>query len=122
MEMNDRLQLRTALECATSCRMSEWILAAKTDELKPGEAKVIAVGGHQIALFNVNGQFYALNNACPHRGGPLAEGRLEGREVVCPWHGWRFDVTTGASPLFPTVSADRFEVRVEGADVKVKVT
>ncbi|MCX7886099.1 MAG: non-heme iron oxygenase ferredoxin subunit [Verrucomicrobiae bacterium] len=101
--------------------MSEWIVAATTDELKPGEAKILTAGAREIALFNVDGKFYALDNACPHRGGPLGKGRLEDHEIVCPWHGWRFDVRSGVSPLFPTVSVDRFEVKVEGNEVKVKV-
>jgi len=101
--------------------MSEWIHAAKAGELKPGEAKVIHAGDREIALFNVDGQFHAIDNLCPHRGGPLGEGILEGRIVICPLHGWRFDVTTGQSPLMKVVSVDKFEVAIVGDDVKVKV-
>lgn len=101
--------------------MSEWIYAAKASELKPGEAKVIAAGEREIAIFNVNGQFHAIDNLCPHRGGPLGQGVLEGRVVICPLHGWRFDVTTGVSPVMPVISVDKFQVAVEGSDVKVKV-
>jgi len=101
--------------------MSEWINALKTADLKPGEAKAIVAGDREIAIFNVDGQFHAIDNLCPHRGGPLADGLLEGNIVVCPWHGWRFDVTTGASPVVKTVSVDKFETAVEGDNLKVKV-
>jgi NAD(P)H-dependent nitrite reductase small subunit len=101
--------------------MSQWIPAAKVSELKPDEAKVVNAGDREIALFNVDGKFHAVDNLCPHRGGPLAEGVLEGNVVVCPWHGWRFDVLTGQSPVIPTVSVDKFETAVEGDEVKVKV-
>jgi len=101
--------------------MSQWIHAAKTNELKPGQAKIISAGDRDIALFNVDGTFHAIDNLCPHRGGPLGDGVLEGRVVACPWHGWRFDVTTGNSPVMPSVSVDKFEVAIEGDNVKVKV-
>ena len=65
--------------------------------------------------------FYALENACPHRGGPLGEGDLEGTEVVCPWHAWRFDVTTGASPVNPKTAVRTFPVEVAGDEVRVAV-
>lgn len=101
--------------------MSEWINAAKTGEIKPGEAKVVTAGEREIALFNVEGKFHAIDNLCPHRGGPLGDGVLAGNIVICPWHGWQFDVTTGASPVIKTVSVDKFEVAIEADDVKVKV-
>lgn len=90
-------------------------------DLAPGEGKVIEVEGHEIALFNVNGTFYALNNACPHRGGPLGEGFLEGEIVTCPWHGWKFDVTTGVSPENPRAKVASFPVKVEGEDLYVEL-
>ena len=53
------------------------------------------VNGIWIALFNVDGTFYAMDNSCPHAGGPLGEGKVNGGIVECPWHGWRFDIRTG---------------------------
>jgi len=90
-------------------------------DLAPGEGKVVEVGGHEVALFNVNGTFYALNNVCPHRGGPLGEGFLEGEIVTCPWHGWKFDVTTGVSPENPRAKVASFPVKVEGEDLYVEL-
>ena len=77
--------------------------------------------GRELALFNVGGKFYCLDNVCPHRGGPLAEGTLDGNVVTCPWHGWRFDVTTGVSPVVPTAKVEKFDCVIEGNDVKVKL-
>jgi nitrite reductase/ring-hydroxylating ferredoxin subunit len=76
--------------------MSEHIKVAHTDQIPPGKGKLVKAKGHEIALFNVDGSFYAISNRCPHSTtGPLAEGRLFGRIVTCPWHGSQFDVTTG---------------------------
>lgn len=68
---------------------------AKTNEIEPGQARLVDVQGKRIALFNVDGTFFALDNTYTHRGGPLAEGEISGHEVTCPWHGARFDVRTG---------------------------
>ena len=101
--------------------MSDFIKVAETTDLKPGEGKTVMVGDREVALFNVAGQFHAIDNICPHRGGPLAEGIVENHECVCPWHGWRFDVRDGTSPVVKTAKVDKFEVVVEGHDVKLKV-
>ncbi len=101
--------------------MSEFVKVAEVTDLKPGESKTVMVGDREIALFNVEGKFLAVDNLCPHRGGPLAEGVVEGNIVVCPWHGWRFDLCTGASPVVKTACVDTFPVQVEGNDVKIKV-
>ena len=101
--------------------MSELMKVAETSDLKPGECKTVAAGERELALFNVDGKFYCLDNTCPHRGGPLGEGTLDGPVVTCPWQGWRFDVTTGVSPIVPTAKAEKFECIVEGNDVKVKL-
>ena len=72
-----------------------------------------------IALFNIEGRFFAINNVCPHRGGPLAEGSLEGPVVTCPWHGWQFDVSTGTCRTAPDFTCEKFEVRLEGDEIFV---
>ena len=93
----------------------------ETGELKPGECKVVEAGGKTLALFNVDGTFFVLDNTCLHRGGPLGEGELEGPIVTCPWHGWRWDVTTGANTNNPAVKVACFPVKVEGTSVFVEV-
>jgi len=70
----------------------------KADQIPEGQATVITIpGGIQIALFKLHGRIYALDNACPHMGGPLGEGEIEGDVVTCPWHGWQFDIKNGTN-------------------------
>ena len=90
-------------------------------DVKPGEARVVDVEGRTLALFNVKGRYYAIDNACPHRGGPLGEGDLEGGVVACPWHAWRWDVTTGANTNNPAVRVACFRVTEEGGAVFVEI-
>ena len=102
--------------------MSEFVKVAKVEEIQPGQGRTVAAGGCQIALFNINGTFYAIDNTCTHAGGPLGEGMLEQEQVECPWHGARFDVKTGealAAPAFEKVAS--YKVRVNGSDVEVEV-
>ena len=85
-----------------------------------GEAKEFSAGGRTLCVANVDGVIRALDNECPHRGGPLAEGMIEGGKVVCPWHAWAWDPATGAT----SESHERvavYPVNVEGEDVFVKV-
>ena len=103
--------------------MAGFVKVAKTDEIVPGQGKMIEVGDNKkIALFNVEGSFYAIDDTCTHRGGPLSEGVLEGKQVTCPWHGATYDVTTGEvlGPPAPQGVA-RYNVRVEGSDIEVEV-
>ncbi len=91
------------------------------DTLKPGESKAVKIGETEIALFNLNGQFYATQNLCPHRGGPLAEGSLdEDGVLICPWHGYSFSVMTGDPYGFP-YPIKTFPVKVEDGKVFVEV-
>jgi nitrite reductase/ring-hydroxylating ferredoxin subunit len=91
-------------------------------EVPPGTAKQVKVNGRSLALFNVAGTLYALEDVCPHRGAPLSEGECEGTEVICPWHGARFDLTSGnhLSPPAPRGVA-AFRVQVVGDEVQVDV-
>ena len=102
--------------------MLEFVKVAKTDEIPTGQAKLVDVNGKEIALFNVGGSFYAIDNTCTHVGGPLSEGELNGVEVTCPWHGGVFDVTTGEvlGPP-PGRAVNRYNVRVEGSDIEIEV-
>ena len=92
---------------------------AAADDVAPGEGRVVEAGGRTLALFNVDGTFYAIDNTCSHRGGPLGEGDLDGRIVTCPWHAWRWDVTTGANANNPAVRVPCFPVTVEDGAVFV---
>jgi len=100
--------------------MADFVTVANVNDLKPGEGKVIEANGKTIALFNIDGKFFAIDNTCKHAQGPLGEGTCDGNVVTCPWHGWKYDVTTGVCSNNPQVKVDKYEVQVEGEDVKVK--
>ena len=93
-------------------------------DVPPGEGREFPVGDRLVALFHLAelgeaGEWFALDGLCPHAGGPLGAGCLVGSTVTCPWHGWQFDVTTGAHALTPQIEAERFPVAVEGGEVFV---
>ena len=94
----------------------------RADEIAPGCSKVVQVGEHVVAIFNVEGRLHAIDNTCPHQGGPLGEGYLEGEAIVsCPWHGWTFDVRTGVSPIDPDMRVACFRIRVESGDILLEI-
>jgi nitrite reductase/ring-hydroxylating ferredoxin subunit len=93
--------------------MANWTRLMRASELPPGTATEVVAGERVIALFNVAGKFYALDGVCPHQGGPLGDGMLEGCVVTCPWHGWQFDVRSGQHQFNAQITQPRFEVRVE---------
>jgi nitrite reductase (NADH) small subunit/3-phenylpropionate/trans-cinnamate dioxygenase ferredoxin subunit len=101
--------------------MSEFAPAIAAADLPPGRAAEVTVAGRAVALFNVNGTFYALENRCPHRGGPLGQGFVDGQQVSCPWHNWTFDVTTGENVAGPDMKVARYEVKVEDGQVLVRI-
>jgi 3-phenylpropionate/trans-cinnamate dioxygenase ferredoxin component len=101
--------------------MSDWTPVTRADELPPGEWRVLDVDGTQIVVFNLGGQYYALEDVCTHDGGQLTGGRVEGEEIVCPRHGARFCIRTGealSAPAYePTAT---FPVRVDDGVVQVR--
>jgi 3-phenylpropionate/trans-cinnamate dioxygenase ferredoxin component len=102
--------------------MGEFVKAASVSEIAPGTCRLVVLKGKEIALFNVDGEFFALDNLCTHEEGPLAEGEVEGHEVTCPWHGAKFDIRTGEvlqDPAYEAVA--RHNVRVTGSDIEVEV-
>jgi nitrite reductase/ring-hydroxylating ferredoxin subunit len=92
--------------------MSRWIPASKASEIPVGEGKEMVVEGQLLAIFNVAGEFFALDGVCPHQGGPLGKGKLCDGILTCPWHGWQFDVRTGQHQLSATRQQPRYAVRV----------
>ncbi|MBI4586059.1 MAG: non-heme iron oxygenase ferredoxin subunit [Planctomycetes bacterium] len=102
--------------------MADFVKVAKTNDIEPGQARLVDVKGKRIALFNVDGQFFALDNTCTHRGGPLAEGEISGHEVTCPWHGATFDIRTGEVVGPPARQpVPRYNVRVSEVDIEIEV-
>ena len=77
--------------------------------------------GTELALYNIGGRFYAIENSCPHKGAPLADGLLRGHTVECDWHGWRFDVTTGACLTRADCPLESYEVRIEDGWIKILI-
>ncbi|MCZ6517277.1 MAG: non-heme iron oxygenase ferredoxin subunit [Gammaproteobacteria bacterium] len=102
--------------------MVEFVKVATTGELAPGWGKLVEVSDKRIALFNVDGKYYAIDDECTHEGGPLSEGELAGTQVVCPWHGAAFELTTGEVVDPPADEAvARYTVRVSGEDVEIEI-
>lgn len=101
--------------------MPKFVKLATLEELPIGGAKEVEFEGRVYALFNVEGEICVIDGICPHQGGPLADGPLEGCMVSCPWHGWEFNVKTGGTPIGPKIKIDVFEVKIEGGDVLVLV-
>ncbi|MFO1463234.1 MAG: Rieske 2Fe-2S domain-containing protein [bacterium] len=100
--------------------MSNLVKAAKRQDVAPGTGVESECAGKPVAVFNLDGAFFATQAKCPHRGGPLAEGEVEDGIVTCPWHAWRFDVRTGANADNPNLKLACYPVRVEGDDVLVQ--
>jgi 3-phenylpropionate/trans-cinnamate dioxygenase ferredoxin subunit len=100
--------------------MSSFFKVATRAELPPGRKKLIEINGRAIALFNVDGAFYAIDDVCTHDGGPLAEGELIGCEIECPRHGARFDVRTGRPLCMPAIEPVAVHsVELRGEDIHV---
>ena len=99
--------------------MGEFVTVAKIADIASGRGTCVVVNGRNIALFNVEGSFYAIDGTCVHRGGPLGEGELQGKVVTCPWHRWTYDVTTGVSVLNPAAKVACYETKIEGEDILV---
>ena len=97
------------------------VRVAAVKDIPAGEGRVVETGGDTLAVFNVDGEFFAIDNRCVHRGGPLGEGPLAGHVVMCPWHAWRFDVRTGANVNNPAVKVACFPVAVERGEVFVEL-
>lgn len=101
--------------------MSDFVAVATTSQIDEGSGAAFAVNGRMVAIFKVNGEFHAIDDACPHMGASLAAGHIENGSVTCPWHAWRFRVTDGAWCDNPKVKTDCFELRVEGDQIMVRV-
>jgi 3-phenylpropionate/trans-cinnamate dioxygenase ferredoxin subunit len=102
--------------------MTTWQPVAKTSDIPAERVAVFQVGDHEVAVCNVGGQFYAIDDLCTHDGGSLDQGELEGDEIECPRHGARFNVTTGEATQLPAFEpVETHEVRLEGDNLQVAV-
>ncbi len=101
--------------------MAEWVRVASIEDIPEGTGKELVAGDRIVAVFHAGGAFSALDGICPHSGGPLGKGRVEGCIVTCPWHGWQFDVTTGRHCLNNKLTQPGFAVKVDGRDIWVEI-
>jgi nitrite reductase/ring-hydroxylating ferredoxin subunit len=102
--------------------MSQWHQLFKTDTLQSGHGVQSSIAGKVLAVFNIEGKFYAIDDTCTHAGASLAEGPVAGTVVTCPWHGATFDIATGAvlsDPAYEGVQS--YSVKVEGDNVFVEI-
>jgi len=113
-------------------------IVARVDEIPPGGRKIVRLEGREVGVFNLDGEFYALKNSCPHQAARVCLGRVvgttlpgavyqfeygrEGRILRCPWHSWEYDITTGESVFDPRVRVVSYPVLVENGEVAVTIT
>lgn len=97
-----------------------YVPVAKTTDIPSGSALACVAGRYEIALFHIDGEFHALENVCPHQGGPLADGYIEAGTITCPWHAWCFEIRSGKMTLGEYARVPRFDVRIEGTTVLVR--
>lgn len=102
--------------------MPEFIKVATTDDIEPSKGKLVEVKGKKIALFNVEEKYFAIDDTCTHRGGPLSEGILVDDEVTCPLHGAKFKISSGqvCNPPAPK-GVNAYSVRVTGSDIEIEL-
>jgi nitrite reductase (NADH) small subunit len=98
-----------------------FVRGAKISDVPAGNVHEIQVAGKAVALANIGGKFFAINNTCLHRGGPLGQGSLQGQIVTCPWHAWEYDVTTGKVVQNPAMGVACYPTEVRGDEVFVDI-
>ncbi len=101
--------------------MGRWIEVARPREIPMGTGRTVLADGRRLALFNDGGDFFAIDDTCPHRGASLGEGLLVQGKVICPWHSWIFELRTGSSPKAPEVGVGAYPTRCDGEVVEVEL-
>jgi 3-phenylpropionate/trans-cinnamate dioxygenase ferredoxin component len=102
--------------------MAEWVKVGEIGNLAPGQVKVIVPRGERIALANVDGEYFAIDDVCTHDGGPLDQGEVIGNQIECPRHGARFDVRSGKAVTLPAIfPVKTYPVKVEGNDILLEL-
>ena len=98
-----------------------WVDVAAVDEIPVGERKVFEIEGDEICVFNIDGEFYAIDNACPHARFPLSRGHLTDKIILCPFHCWDFDLETGKSPTIPGAYAVVYPTRIINGRLELEI-
>jgi nitrite reductase/ring-hydroxylating ferredoxin subunit len=101
--------------------MTEFVEVARLEEVPPGKGTTVSVGNTDVALFNVDGTIYAMEDSCLHQGQSLGSSELDGKVVTCRGHGWRYDVTTGSTLHVPGYGVATYPVKVEDGRIMVAV-
>lgn len=101
--------------------MPRWVRVAAAEEVPAGTGRTVLALDRPLALYNVEGGYYALDDACPHRGASLGEATVDGHEVTCTWHSWAFDVRNGKGVRMEGVAVRTYRSRVSGGDVEVEI-
>ncbi len=101
--------------------MNAFVKVAETKDIPLSRMKEIDFNGPKVCVVNIEGKYYAIGNVCTHMGGPLAEGKIEGYEVQCPWHGSKFDIRSGKVTQSPAIRPElSYEVKTEGENILIK--
>lgn len=101
--------------------MADWVTVARAEDFKPGSREIVDIEGTQIVVFNLEGKYYAIEDVCTHDGGQLTGGEIEGDQIICPRHGARFCIRTGAALTAPAYEATAsFPVRIDNGNVQVQ--
>lgn len=98
-----------------------FVAVGQIADFTSGQGTMVVVNGRQVALFRLGDEFYALDNMCLHRGGPLCDGHIDNTIVTCPWHGWSYEIKTGTMVQDPRVGVSRHDVRIDGDRVAVRL-
>ena len=102
--------------------MTDFVSVGSVGDFDSGKGKMVTVNGRHVALFRLGDEFFALDNMCLHRGGPLCDGDIVDGVVTCPWHFWSYEIKTGTMVQDPRVGVSKHEVRVDGGTVHVRLT
>jgi nitrite reductase (NADH) small subunit/3-phenylpropionate/trans-cinnamate dioxygenase ferredoxin subunit len=102
--------------------LPDFVVVGVVSDFAPGQGKMVVVSGRHVALFRLGDEFFAIDNLCLHKAGPLCEGQIDNDVVTCPWHGWSYEIKTGTLVQDPRVGVSRHEVKVDGDSVSVRLT
>ena len=97
-----------------------FVRIARKDDIPAGSVREFQVDGLTVAIANVGDKFYAVNNTCLHRGGPLGQGLLQGVAVTCPWHGWQYDMTSGKLVTNQAIGVKTYKIEARGSDLWIE--
>ena len=99
-----------------------FVPVGRIDDFESGTGKMVVVNGRHVALFRLGDEFFAIDNLCLHKAGPLCEGDIDNDVVTCPWHGWSYQIRTGTLVQDPRVGVSRHDVHIDGDQVSVRLT